>query len=35
MNSRCGVQIRKDDKESEYFKSETWMKTKYEENVLG
>ena len=34
MNSICGVQIRKDDNESDYCKSETWMKTKYDENAL-
>ena len=34
MNSLYGVQIRKDIKESYYCKSETWMKTEFDENVL-
>ena len=34
MNSLYGVQIRKDIKESFYCKSETWMKTEFDENVL-
>ena len=34
MNSLYGVQIRKDINESYYCKSETWMKTEYDENVL-
>ena len=34
MNSSYGVQIRKDINESYYCKSETWMKTEFDENVL-
>ena len=34
MNSLYGVQIRKDINESFYCKSETWMKTEFDENVL-
>ena len=34
MNSLCGVQIRRDISESYYCKSETWMKTEFDENVL-
>ena len=34
MNSFYGVQIRKDINESYYCKSETWMKTEFDENVL-
>ena len=34
MNSLYGVQIRKDVNESFYCKSETWMKTEFDENVL-
>ena len=34
MNSLYGVQIRKDINESYYCKSETWMKTEFDENVL-
>ena len=34
MNSLYGVQIRKDIKESYSCKSETWMKTEFDENVL-
>ena len=34
MNSLYGVQIRKDYNESYYCKSETWMKTEFDENVL-
>ena len=34
MNSVHGVQIRKDTNETCYCKSETWMKTEYDENVL-
>ena len=33
-NSLHGVEIRKDINESYYCKSETWMKTEYDENVL-
>ena len=33
MNSLYGVQIRRDIKESCYCKSETWMKTEFDENV--
>ena len=35
MNSLYGVQIRKDINKSYYCKSETWMKTELDENVLG
>ena len=35
MNSLYEVQIRKDNNESYYCKSETWMKTEFDENVLG
>ena len=34
MNSLFGVQIRKDINESYNCKSETWVKTEYDENVL-
>ena len=34
MNSLYGVQIRRDFNESYYCKSETWMKTEFDENVL-
>ena len=34
MNSLCGVQIRSYVNESYYCKSETWMKTEFDENVL-
>ena len=34
MNSSYGVQIRKDINESYHCKSETWMKTEFDENVL-
>ena len=34
MNGLYGVQIRKDNNESLHCKSQTWMKTEYEENVL-
>ena len=34
MNSLYGVQIRKDINESYSYKSETWMKTEFDENVL-
>ena len=34
MNSLYGVEIRKDINESYYCKSETWMKTEFDENVL-
>ena len=34
MNSLCGVQIRRDINESYYCKSENWMKTEFDENVL-
>ena len=34
MNSLYGVQIRKDINESYYCKSECWMKTEFDENVL-
>ena len=34
MNSLNGVQIRKDFNESYYCKSENWMKTEFDENVL-
>ena len=34
MNSLYGVQIRKDINESYHCKSETWMKTEFDENVL-
>ena len=34
MNSFYGVQIRRDINESYYFKSETWMKTEIDDNVL-
>ena len=34
MNSSYGVQIRRDINESYHSKSETWMKTEFEENVL-
>ena len=34
MNSLYGVQIRRDINESYYSKSETWMKTEFDENVL-
>ena len=35
MNSLYGVQIRNYINESYYCKSETWMKTEYDENVLN
>ena len=35
MNSSYGVQIHRDINESYYFKSETWMKTEFDENVLA
>ena len=34
MNSLYGVQIRRDISESYYCKSETWMKTEFDENLL-
>ena len=34
MNSLYGVQIRRDINESYYCKSETWIKTEFDENVL-
>ena len=34
MNSLYGVQIHKDNNESFYCKSETWMKTEFDDNVL-
>ena len=34
MNSLYGFQIRRDNNESYYCKSETWMKTEFDENVL-
>ena len=34
MNSLYGIQIRKDVKESYPWKSETWIKTDFDENVL-
>ena len=34
MNSLYGVQIRKDINESYSCKSETWMKTEFDENVI-
>ena len=34
MNSLCGVQILRDINESYYCKSEIWMKTEFDENVL-
>ena len=34
MNSLYGVQIRKDINDSKYCRSETWMKTEYDESVL-
>ena len=34
MNSLYGVQIRRDINESYYCKSETWMKTEFDENIL-
>ena len=34
MNSLYGVQMRRDNNESYYCKSETWMKTEFDENVL-
>ena len=34
MNSSYGIQIRRDSNESYYCKSETWMKTEVDENVL-
>ena len=34
MNSLYGIQLRRDINESYYCKSETWMKTEYDENVL-
>ena len=34
MNSLNGVQIRRDINESYYYKSENWMKTEFDENVL-
>ena len=34
MNSLYGVQMRKDINESYYCKSETWMKTEFDENIL-
>ena len=34
MNSLYGVQTRKDINESYYCKSESWMKTEFDENVL-
>ena len=35
MNSLYGVEVRRDINESYYCKSETWMKTEFDENVLG
>ena len=34
MNSLYGVQIRRYIKESHYCKSETWMETEFDQNVL-
>ena len=34
MSCLYGAQTRKDISESHYCKSETWMKTEYDENVL-
>ena len=34
MNSLYGAQLRRDINESYYCKSETWMKTEFDENVL-
>ena len=34
MNSLYGFQIRKYNSESNFFKSKTWTKTEYNENVL-
>ena len=34
VNSLYGVQIRRDINESSFCKSETWMKTEFDENVL-
>ena len=34
MNNLYGVQIRRDINESYYCKSETWMETEFDENVL-
>ena len=34
MNSLCGVQIRKDNNESYKRKSQNWVETKYDDNVL-
>ena len=34
LNSLCGVQTRKGINESCYCKSESWMKTEFDENVL-
>ena len=34
MNSFYGVEIRRDINESYYSKPETWMKTKFDDNVL-
>ena len=34
MNSLYGVQIRKNINELYYFKSENWMQTEYDDNVL-
>ena len=35
MNSLYGVQMRRDINESYYCKSETWIKTEFDENVLN
>ena len=35
MNSLYGVQIRRDINEFHRCKTELWMKTEYDENVLG
>ena len=35
MNSLYGIQIRRDINELYYCKSETWMKTEFDQNVLG
>ena len=34
IQSLYGVQIRKDIYESKFLKSETWMKTEYDDNIL-
>ena len=35
INSLYGVQIRKDINDSYFCKTESWMKTEFDENVLG